>query len=91
MVLQGFNILGPALNQVGNMSDKSKKSVALGLGMTTLLMAAAEQADAATEVRADFNRLGNNSSAEPRRAQAGCLGLAHCKYACGSVRRGSKG
>jgi photosystem II PsbY protein len=43
----GFNIAGPALNQLNDMSDK-KKGVVAGLGLSTLL--AAQNADAATEM-----------------------------------------
>ena len=45
---QGFNILGPALNQVDNMS--TKRSVAAGVGLSAAMMLAAGQADAAQEV-----------------------------------------
>jgi photosystem II PsbY protein len=44
----GFNIAGPALNQINDMGEKKKGLVAgTGLGLATLL--AAQNADAATE------------------------------------------
>jgi hypothetical protein len=46
----GFNILGPAQNQISNMADKNdqkKAFIGAGLGLATLL--AAQSADAATE------------------------------------------
>jgi len=43
----GFNILGPALNQLDSMN---KKSVAAGAGLSLAALLAAENADAATQV-----------------------------------------
>eukprot|EP00873_Tetraselmis_striata_P026393 jgi/Tetstr1/446657/TSEL_034178.t1 len=56
-----FNIAGPALNQINDMSDKNKKSIAAGLGLGAASMLVAENADAAQEVAqlaGGDNRLG---------------------------------
>eukprot|EP00890_Picochlorum_soloecismus_P003594 jgi/Picsp_1/4235/NSC_01744-R1_photosystem ii protein len=46
----GFNIAGPALNQLNTMSEKSKKGLLTGLGLGLASLMAAQGADAATEV-----------------------------------------
>merc|ERR1712023_467647 len=45
-----FNIAGPALNQFNDMSEKNKKAVAAGLGLSTASLLVAENADAVQEV-----------------------------------------
>jgi len=55
-----FNIAGPALNQINDMSEKNSKAAAIGVGLTAASLLVAEQADAAQEVAqlAGDNRVG---------------------------------